>query len=106
MEAAAPGYGDYLAEPDLRLLSRAAGLPYGSLRGLADDPVIIEGLLADQRVFDAVFGPSSSDVAVLVSPFLAFGVAVHRAVADLAAMGYLPERSGPRQRIPVFDTPE
>jgi hypothetical protein len=45
-------------------------------------------------------------VLVFASPFLAFGVAVHRAVADLAAMDYLPERSGLRQRVPVFDTPE
>ena len=43
---------------------------------------------------------------MFASPFLAFGVAVHRAVADLAAMDYLPERSGLRQRVPVFDTPE
>ena len=43
---------------------------------------------------------------MFASPFLAFGVAVHRAVADLAAMEYLPERSGLRQRVPVFDTPE
>ena len=41
-----------------------------------------------------------------MSPFLAFGVAVHRAVADLSALDYLPERSGLRQRVPVFDTPE
>jgi hypothetical protein len=71
---------------------------------LADDPGFIEGLLADSRVFDAVFG--ASDEVVFVSPFLAFGVVVHRAVADLAAMDYLPERSGLRQRVPVFDTPE
>jgi hypothetical protein len=43
---------------------------------------------------------------VLVSPFLAFGVAVHRAAADLALVGYLPERSGLRQRVPVFDAPQ
>jgi len=55
-----------------------------------------------------VFGAGGVEAgeAVLVSPFLAFGVVVHRAVTDLSAMGYLPERSGPRQRVPVFDTPE
>jgi hypothetical protein len=104
MDASAPGYAEYLTEADLRLLARAAGLSGGAMARLADDPGFIEGLLADSRVFDAVFG--ASDEVVFVSPFLAFGVAVHRAVADLAAMDYLPERSGPRQRIPVFDTPE
>jgi hypothetical protein len=104
MDAPAPGYAEYLTEADLRLLARAAGLSGGAMARLADDPGFIEGLLADSRVFDAVFG--ASDEVVFVSPFLAFGVAVHRAVADLAAMDYLPERSGLRQRVPVFDTPE
>src|SRR5207245_4720957 len=72
----------------------------------AGDAFAVKGLLAGPRVFEAVFGPSSAEALVLVSPFLAFGVAVHRAVADLAGMDYLPERSGPRQRVPVFDTPE
>jgi hypothetical protein len=106
------GYADYLTRADLRLLARAVGLSDDTVRGLAGDPVAVEGLLADPRVFEAVFGPSaptppaSPEALVLVSPFLAFGVAVHRAVADLAAMDYLPERSGLRQRVPVFDTPE
>jgi hypothetical protein len=104
MDASAPGYAEYLTEADLRLLARAAGLSDGAMARLAADPGFIEGLLADSRVFDAVFG--ASDEVVFVSPFLAFGVAVHRAVADLAAMDYLPERSGLRQRVPVFDTPE
>ncbi|HEY7265811.1 MAG TPA: hypothetical protein VH589_30530 [Trebonia sp.] len=99
-------YADYLTDADLRLLARAVGLPEASMSGLASDPFAVEGLLADPRVFEAVFGPSSAEALVLVSPFLAFGVAVHRAVADLASMDYLPERSGPRQRVPVFDTPE
>jgi hypothetical protein len=106
------GYADYLTRADLRLLARAVGLSDDTVRGLAGDPVAVEGLLADPRVFEAVFGPSaptppaSPEALVLVSPFLAFGVAVHRSVADLAAMDYLPERSGLRQRVPVFDTPE
>ena len=106
MDASAPGYADYLTDADLRLLAGVVGLAAGAMARLADDPAAIEALLADQRVFDAVFGVTDPGEMVLVSPFLAFGVAVHRAVADLAAMDYLPERSGLRQRIPVFDTPE
>src|SRR6516162_5871434 len=106
MDTTAPGYADYLTDADLRLLARATGLSGGAMTRLADDPAAIEALLADPRVFDAVFGVPDPGEMVLASPFLAFGVAVHRAVADLAAMDYLPERSGLRQRIPVFDAPE
>ena len=105
-------YADYLTEADLRLLARAVGASAAAVADLAGDAAAIEGLLADPRVFSAVFGtpspapPAAPEVLVFASPFLAFGVAVHRAVADLAAMDYLPERSGLRQRVPVFDTPE
>jgi hypothetical protein len=108
-------YADYLTEADLRLIARAVGASAAAVAELASDAAAIEGLLADPRVFSAVFGtvspaspapPAAPEVLVFASPFLAFGVAVHRAVADLAAMDYLPERSGLRQRVPVFDTPE
>src|SRR5215469_12097655 len=107
-------YADYLTQADLRLLAGAVGASTAAVAELAGDAAAIEGLLADPRVFSAVFGPSSAaspapagpETLVFASPFLAFGVAVHRAVADLAAMDYLPERSGLRQRVPVFDTPE
>ena len=104
-------YADYLTQADLRLLARAVGASAAAVADLAGDGAAIEGLLADPRVFSAVFGspsPASAtpETLVFASPFLAFGVAVHRAVADLAAMDYLPERSGLRQRVPVFDTPE
>ena len=101
MDASASGYADHLTEADLQLLATAAELPAGSD---VTGPALLEELLADPRVFDAVFG--SPEEVILVSPFLAFGVAVHRAVQDLSVMGHLPERSGLRQRIPVFDTPE
>jgi hypothetical protein len=101
MDAVVSGYTEHLTDADLRLLAGAAKLPAD-----ADltDPALLEALLGDQRVFEAVFGPSG-DV-VLVSPFLAFGVAVHRAAGDLADLDHRPERSGPRQAIPVFDPPE
>lgn len=101
MDASVSGYTEHLTGADLRLLAGAAELPDGTD---VTDPGLIEGLLADPRVFEAVFAPSG-DV-VLASPFLAFGVAVHRAVLDLASLDYLPERSGMRQVVPVFDAPE
>ena len=108
MDASLSAYADHLTEADVRLLSEVAPVPGGTAAFLARDPAAIEGLLADPRVFEAVYGSAAvaAGQAVLVSPFLAFGVAVHRAVADLSALDYLPERSGLRQRVPVFDTPE
>jgi hypothetical protein len=106
MDASVGDYAEHLTEADLRLLS--AVVPGQDPRAKTRDPAAIEGLLADPRVFEAVFGPAAvaAGQAVLVSPFLAFGVAVHRAAADLSVMDYLPERSGLRQRVPVFDPPE
>jgi hypothetical protein len=108
MDMSVSEYAEHLTEADLRLLSAVAPIRGGPAAGLTRDPASIEGLLADPRVFDAILGPAAAAAgeAVLVSPFLAFGVAVHRAVTDLSAMDYLPERSGLRQRVPVFDTPE
>jgi hypothetical protein len=108
MDANTADYAEHLTEADLRLLAEVAPVPGGTAALLARDPAAVEGLLADPRVFEAVFGQDAVTAGqpVFVSPFLAFGVAVHRAVADLSAMDYLPERSGMRQRLPVFDTPE
>ena len=108
MDPNVAGYAEHLTDADLRLLSSVAPVPGGLTGGLARDPAIIEAMLADPRVFDAIFGAAAvaAGEPVLVSPFLAFGVAVNRTVLDLAAMDYLPERSGLRQRVPVFDTPE
>ena len=105
MDASVADYAEHLTEADLRLLSDVAPVAGGAR---TRDPAAIEALLADPRVFEAVFGPDgvAARHTVLVSPFLAFGVAVHRAVADLSAVDYLPERSGLRQRLPVFDTPQ
>jgi hypothetical protein len=91
-----PGFAEHLTSEDLRLLRSAAG-------GTGDRG--IEVLLGDARVFDAVFGRPAAGF-ITVSPFLAFAVAVHRAAADLTATGYLPERSGLRQRVPLFDAPQ
>ncbi|HEX3389274.1 MAG TPA: hypothetical protein VHT94_09570, partial [Streptosporangiaceae bacterium] len=93
---------------------------------LRRDPAAIPGLLGDPRVFEAVFGwpvsggpvsggpvvggadqsrASRPGQPVPVSPFLTFAVAVHRSAIELASMGHVAERTGPRQRIPLFDAP-
>ncbi len=123
-------YAEHLTDTDLTLLASAAGapapgapapggppgavpvLPAGADAGwLRRDAAAIPGLLGDPRVFEAVFGPGDQGrparpgQAVPVSPFLTFAVAVHRSAIELASMGHVAERTGPRQRIPLFDAP-
>jgi hypothetical protein len=128
-------YAAHLTDTDLKLLVSAAGAPApggpapGGPSGpvpvlpadadagwLRRDPAAIAGLLGDPRVFEAVFGwtvsgggdqnrPPRPGKAVPVSPFLTFAVAVHRSAIELASMGHVAERTGPRQRIPLFDAP-
>jgi hypothetical protein len=128
-------YAEHLTDTDLKLLASAAGAPApgGSAPGgppgavpvlpadadaswLRRDPAAIPGLLGDPRVFEAVFGwpasgggdqgrPLRPGQTIPVSPFLTFAVAVHRSAIELASMGHVAERTGPRQRIPLFDAP-
>jgi hypothetical protein len=110
--AVGSGYADHLTDADLGLLAsvtqelREPDWPTAAawLRG---HPEHLPGLIADPRVFQAVFGPGEqAPHAALASPFLIFAVAVHRAAAELESMGHVPERSGPRGRVPLFDAPE
>src|ERR1700761_8093431 len=108
---AGDGYADHVTDGDLRLIATATGAIGAGDTDVTRwrrDPATLARLLADPRVFEAIFGPDSlaSREAVLVSPFLAFAVAVHRAAADLAEVRYVAERSAARQRVPVFDAPE
>jgi hypothetical protein len=111
-EAVGSGYADHLTDADLGLLAsvtqelREPDWPTAAawLRG---HPEHLPELIADPRVFQAVFGPGEQvPHAALASPFLIFAVAVHRAAAELESMGHVPERSGPRGRVPLFDAPE
>jgi hypothetical protein len=114
MDAAAvgSGYADHLTDADLGLLAsvtqdlREPDWPTAGawLRG---HPEHLPELIADQRVFQAVFGPGDpAPHATLASPFLIFAVAVHRAASELESMDHVPERSGSRGRVPLFDAPE
>jgi hypothetical protein len=106
------GYADHLTDADLGLLAsvtqevREPAWPAAGawLRG---HPEHLPELIADPRVFQAVFGPGEQPAhATLASPFLIFAVAVHRAASELESMDHVPERSGLRGRVPLFDAPE
>ena len=106
------GYADHLTDADLELLAAVSGglaepAPSAAGARLRRQPEQLPGLIGDPRVFQAVFGPEDpAGRATLASPFLIFAVAVHRAAAELESMDHVPERSGPRQRVPLFDAPE
>jgi len=109
------GYADHLTDTDLSLLAAvnqpavgSAADTAASLRRHADK---LPELLADPRTFRAVFGPGDATagpgmLATLASPFLIFAVAVHASAAELESTDHLPERLGPRQRVPLFDGPQ
>jgi hypothetical protein len=113
---------DHLTDADLGLLAAVSqGIrpdqTAAAAGWLRSHPQELPTLLADPGLFQAVFGAAPtaarparptgvSAMATLASPFLIFAVAVHRAASELATMDHVPERSGQRQRVPLFDAPE
>jgi len=111
-------YLSHLTDADLRLLASVAGAAAGTgqlseagdpvdASGLRRDPEALLRLLENPGVFRAVLGPvdAAQGWAVPASPFLVFAAFVQQAAAELAAMDHVPERTGPRQRVPLFDAP-
>ncbi len=99
-------YLEHLSERDLDLLARATGRsgPVAALRAqITANPENVDDLLAEPRVFDAIFGGAVGDIGPRVSPFLTFGVLVNRSARDISAAAYLPEWAGAGKRLPVFD---
>ncbi|MGO9187748.1 MAG: hypothetical protein ACLP8X_04715, partial [Streptosporangiaceae bacterium] len=94
-------YASHLTDADLSLLAPADA---SRLRG---DPEALLRRLEHPDVFRAVLGPHdpAQRWAVAASPFLVFAVLVQQAAAELASMDHVPERTGLRQRVPVFDAP-
>src|SRR5262249_51516334 len=109
-ELAGREYAGHLTDADLRLLASVAAGPVRTGRAadgswLRGDPAALLDLLEHPGAFDAVMGQdeAAAGLAGLASPFLVFTVFVQRAATELAAAGHVPERTGPRQRVPLFD---
>jgi hypothetical protein len=108
-------YASHLTDADLALLASAAaaqrdtGAATGPVDGarLRADPAALLRLLEHPGVSRAVLdeGEAAPGRAVPASPFLVFAVFVQRATAELASADHVPERTGPRQRVPLFDAP-
>jgi hypothetical protein len=95
---------EHLTDEDLRVLATSSGLRTGYVAELRRQPALVLDLLHRPELFDRVYGRGAAAL-VGISPFLAFLVAVEQAARDLAEARFVAERSGPRQRVPVFDAP-
>jgi hypothetical protein len=93
---------DHLSDRDLALLARVGGV--SEPRALHAQPDRVVALLADPRVFAALFAPAvEEELLVRTSPFLAFACLVERATGDLRSTVSVGEPLGARWRVPVFD---
>src|SRR5262249_35463232 len=109
-ELAGREYAGQLTDADLRLLAsvaagRAGTGPSADGSWLRGDPAALLAVLEHPGTFDAVIGQDEAAAGWtgLASPFPVFAVFVQRAATELAAAGHVPERTGPRQRVPLFD---
>ncbi len=103
---AGQGYLDHLTDKDLRLLASAGGMDPERAAELRARPGVVLELADRPELFQRVFGQAGStppEPVVTISPFLAFLAAVGQARREIAATPYVPERSGPRELVPVFD---
>src|SRR5215510_16080818 len=109
-------YASHLTDADLGLLASVAAAdsgPAADTSSLRNDPVALLRLLEQPGAFRAVLGDTvlggpgdaAPGQAAPASPFLVFALFVQRAAAELASAGHVPERTGPRQRVPLFDAP-
>jgi hypothetical protein len=96
-------YASHLTDADLSLLASVGQVDAARLRG---DPETLLRLLEHPDVFGAVLSPPQDRGWVVpASPFLVFAVFVQQAAVDLASADHVPERTGLRQRVPLFDAP-
>jgi hypothetical protein len=126
---AAREYANHLTDADLRLLAPAAPGDPGGGDWLRGDPAALLRLLEDPGTFGTVLGSGGlgggglgsgglgsgglgqgpgdgpRGWAVQASPFLIFALLVQRAETELATAAHVPERTGLRQRVPLFDAP-
>ena len=101
---AAREYASHLTDADLSLLAAVDADP-ADAAALRGDPAALLRRLEHPGAFQAVLGPDDRRRAVSASPFLVFALLVQRAVAELASVDHVPERTGLRQRVPLFDAP-
>jgi hypothetical protein len=103
-ELVARRYGEHLTEQDLLAL---AGGRAEAAKALRWQPTLLLDLLDRPSVTEALLTRHHGEPERFryLSPFLVFAAAVHRVGATLAHASYVPDRTGLRSRLPVFDGP-
>jgi hypothetical protein len=94
-------YLEHLTAGDLSMLGAVAGVDPNAL---ITHPAEIEDLLADTELYRRLFVHPDAEPFVGASPFLVFASLVHRCAKELPDAAYIMERTGPRSRLPIFDT--
>lgn len=85
------------------MLGGVADIGELSRHHLRQSPEVVDELLAEPALFEALFGESPV-VELGVTPFLVFAVLVHQTARDLETTPHFPEWVGAGQRLPVFDS--
>jgi hypothetical protein len=99
------GYLEHLTDQDLRLLASSAGMRGEPAERLRARPATVLELVERPELFDQVFRNDDPAGLTRISPFLAFQVAIGQSARELASAAFVAERTTPRERVPVFDTP-
>jgi hypothetical protein len=106
-------YLDRLTDADLRALVHADEISVAEadtrIRALRRAPALLLDVLDRPAVSSGLLNLGSArdpQRYTLISPFLVFAAAIHRIGTDLSGTGYVPERTTPRLRVPVFDGPQ
>lgn len=106
-------YLEHLTEADLAALVHADEVSVAEaearVRALRSQPALLLDVLDRPAVSAGLLNLASADAGqrfTFISPFLVFAAALHRVAADLRGSGYVPERTAPGLRVPVFDGPQ
>jgi hypothetical protein len=104
-EAVAARYAEHLTDDDLLMLAGGRREHAAALRA---QPTLVLDILDRPSVANSLLAARAggTDRFTYVSPFLVFAAAVHRVSAALVGATYVTERTGPRNRVPVFDGPQ
>ncbi len=104
-EVAGRRYSELLTDHDLLLL---AGSRADQAAALRRQPALLPDVLDRPSVADKVLATQhdTREQFRYVSPFLLFAAAVHRASSGLVGATHVTDRTGLRQRVPVFDAPQ
>jgi len=103
-------YLEHLTDADLRLLADAEAVPEHAVGRRVDalrrEPALVLDVLDRPAITTRVLSGSAErgdGRFTMVTPFLVFVAAVHRAALELAGTSHVPDRAAPRLRVPVFD---